>query len=235
MDRMTDTTVELTEEEAERLAAVENDADALDSVIEELGSRSRRKRQFSARVLHLLAENEPELLAPYIPDMVDALENKEAQTRWEVLDALTLLALDHGKEVGAAFEGAETALFDEISATLRFSAFRMLCTWGATDRGRSKKVWPILDEAIQCYHGDLEYRDMLACLYDFAQGKIEGGVADELAGRLKFDAENGKGAYLKSRSSEIYDILVKRFKLDTSKKRARANTDTVSSDDEDKE
>ena len=120
MDRMTDTTVELTEEEAERLAAVENDADALDSVIEELGSRSRRKRQFSARVLHLLAENEPELLAPYISDMVDALENKEAQTRWEVLDALTLLALDHGKEVGAAFEGAETALFDESNRSRPF-------------------------------------------------------------------------------------------------------------------
>lgn len=52
-----------------------------------------------------------------------------------------------------AFEGAETALFDEISSTLRYAAFRLLCVWGATSVERSREAWPILDEAIQCYHG----------------------------------------------------------------------------------
>ena len=183
-------------------------------------------------MVNLVAQREPELLAPYIPDLVDALYRPEAQTRWEVLDALTLLVPAHAKEVGAAYDGAEAALFDEISATLRLSAFRMLCTWGATDRGRSKKVWPVIDEAIQCYHGDLEYRDMLGCLHEFAQGKIEGGVAGELAGRLQFDAENGKGSYLKARSSEIYDMLVKRFKLDHPQKRARTVSKSEDMDDD---
>ena len=62
---------------------------------------------------------------------------------------------------------------------------------------------------------------MLGCLHLFATGKIEGGVAGELAGRLQFDAENGKGSYLKARSSEIYSLLVKRFKLENPQKRAR--------------
>ena len=221
---------ELTAEEAAKLASVQDDADALAALVDELGARTRRKRQFAARVLALVAQRDPEMLAPYIGDMIDALEVSEAQTRWEVLDALTCLVESHGKEVGAAYEGAETALFDELSSTLRFSAFRFLCSWGATDRGRSKKVWPLIDEAIQCYHGDLEYHDMLVCLHEFAQGKIEGGVAGELAARLKFDAENGKGAFLKAHSSEIYDMLVKRFKLDTSKKRKRA---TVAKDEGD--
>ena len=219
---------ELTAEEAERLAGVEHDRNALAALVDDLSGHSRLKRQLAARVVHLLAQREPALLEQYIPDLIDALYRPEAQTRWEILDALTLLVPDHAREVGAAYDGAEAALFDDLSATLRLSAFRLLCAWGATERGRSKKVWPILDEAIQCYHGDLEYRDMLGCLLSFAEGKIEGGVAGELAGLLQFDAENGKGSYLKVRSAEIYNLLVKRFKLDNPQKRARV---AVKSDD----
>ena len=192
--------VELTPEEAARLASVENSADALSALIDDLSSSSRRTRQLAARVVNLLAQREPEMLVPFIEQLVDALYRPEAQTRWEVLDALTLLAPGNAKECGAAYEGAESALFDE---------------------------------AIQCYHGDLEYRDMLALLFAFAHGQIAGSVAAELAGRLQFDAENGKGSYLRVRSREIYDALVKRFKLDNPQKRVRAKKSDA--DDEDEE
>ena len=174
---------ELSAEEAEQLALVENDRDALSALVDDLSGHSRRKRQMAAHVMLLVAQREPELLSEFIPDLIDALYRPEAQTRWEILDALTLLVPEHAKEIGAAFDGAEADLFDDLSSILHFSAFRLLVTWGATERGRSKKVWPILDEAIQCYHGDLEYRDMLGCLHEFAEGKIEAGVAAELAGR----------------------------------------------------
>ena len=213
---------ELTAEEAASIAQIEQDKDALAALIEDLGSASRRKRQISAHVVHLVAERDAELLEPYVADLLDALERPEAQTRWELFDALAYLMPTHAKEIGTAYDACEEALFDELSATLRLSAFHLLCVWGATERGRSKKVWPLLDEAIQCFHGDMEYRDMLGFLHDFAQGKIEGGVAGELAGRLHFDAQNGKGAYLKARSGEIYDMLVKRFKLEKPQKRTRA-------------
>lgn len=224
---------EMNDEERAQLELVEKDSSALDALVEDLSSASRRKRQFAARVVALLAAQDAELLAPHIDALIDALYRPEAQTRWEVLDALTCLVPEHAKEVGAAFEGAEAALFDELSSTLRFSAFNLLVTWGASERGRSKKVWPILDEAIQCYHGDLEYRDMLACLHTFAEGKIAGEVAEELAGRLQFDAQSGKGAFIKSRSAEIYDLLVKRFKLKDPKKRTRvAPRDDADADDD---
>ncbi len=128
----------------------------------------------------------------------------------------------------------KAALFDEISSTLRYAAFRLLCVWGATSVERSREAWPILDEAIQCYHGDLEYRDMLGCLYEFCQGEIDAEVAEKLALRLKFDAENGKGSYLKARSSEICEMLVKCFGLDLSKKKKRASV-KKSDDAEDEE
>ena len=226
---------ELTAEEAEQLVRVEGSKDALEALIDDLAGSSRRVRQLSAHVVELLAERAPELLAPYIPALIDALERPEAQTRWEVLDALSLLAPEHAKDCGPAYDGAKAALFDELSAPLRLSAFRFLTVWGSTERRRSEKVWPILDEAIQCYHGDLEYRDMLGLLYAFSGGQIAGRVAEELAGRLQFDAENGKGAYLKNRSREIYDMLVKRFKLDKPQKRTRAAKADDDADDEGEE
>ena len=188
----------LTPEDAARLVEVEGSKDALVALIEDLASGSRRTRQLSAHVVALLAERKPELLVGYIDQLIDALYRPEAQTRWEVLDALSLLAPEHAKECGAAYDGAEAALFDEISAPLRLSAFRFLCVWGSTERRRSEKVWPIMDEAIQCFHGDLEY---------------------------------GNGAYLKARSREIYDMLVKRFKLEKPQKRVRV----VKADDDDDE
>lgn len=223
---------ELGPEESELLLRIEQDPSALDDVVEDLSARNRRKRQLAACMLGLVAQRNAGLLAGCIPEMIDALELPEAQTRWEILDALTLLVPEHAKELGSAYEGAADALFDEVSATLRLSAFRFLTAWGATERGRSKKVWPVVDEAIQCFHGDLEYRDMLVCLHEFAGGKIEGGVAGELAGRLRFDAESGKGVFIKGRSAEIYEMLVARFKLDKPQKRARAVAKSESEDDE---
>lgn len=75
---------------------------------------------------------------------------------------------------------------------------------------------------------------MLGCLYEFGQGEIGAEVAEKLALRLKFDAENGKGSYLKARSSEICEMLVKRFGLDLSKKKKRASV-KKSDDAEDEE
>lgn len=228
-DEITNT---LAPEDAERLESVTESADALSALIDDLSHSSRRTRQLSARTVSLLAQREPELLVPYVEQLIDALYRPEAQTRWEVLDALSLLAPEHAKACGAAFEGAEAALFDELSAPLRLSAFHFLAVWGATERRRSEKVWPILDEAIQCFHGDLEYRDMLGFLYTFAHGQIAGTVAGELAGRLQFDAENGKGNYLRVRSREIYDALVKRFKLESPQRRMRVKKDDEIDEDE---
>ena len=225
---------EMNDEERAQLELVEKDSSALDALVEDLSSASRRKRQFAARVVALLAAQDAELLAPHIDALIDALYRPEHRPVGRCSMPSPASCRSMPRRSAAAFEGAEAALFDELSSTLRFSAFNLLVTWGASERGRSKKVWPILDEAIQCYHGDLEYRDMLACLHTFAEGKIAGEVAEELAGRLQFDAQSGKGAFIKSRSAEIYDLLVKRFKLKDPKKRTRVapRDDADDADDE---
>ena len=79
-----------------------------------------------------------------------------------------------------------------------------LCKLGATTEKRSEKVWPLIDEGIQCYHGDLEFQDMLLAVIDFSQGKLDGSVKSALADRMRFDAENGKGM-LKRRANQIIE------------------------------
>lgn len=171
-------------------------------LVEELAGSSRRRRQEVAHKIATVAHTDASMVTPFVGSLMDALERPEAQTRWEVLDALAALVDEHAEEVVPAFEAAETALFDEDSAPVRLAGFVFLCRFGATSEERSDQVWPLLDEAIQCYHGDPEYRDMLVALLAFVQGAASAATKAALAERLKFDAENG-ASYVKSFSVQI--------------------------------
>ena len=172
--------------------------------MEALSDGSRRGRQQAAKVIAGVAAENPEILVPFASDLVDALERPEAQTRWECLDALTYVVSFDSRPCDKAIPGAEAALFDEDSGPLRLAAMRFLCKLGATTEKRSEKVWPLIDEGIQCYHGDLEFQDMLLAVIDFSQGKLDGSVKSALADRMRFDAENGKGM-LKRRAAQIIE------------------------------
>lgn len=171
-------------------------------LIQELAGSSRRRRQEVAHKIATVAKADPTMVTPFVDSLVDALDRPEAQTRWEVLDALAALAEEHAEDVACAFEGAETALFDEDSAPVRLAAFVFLCRYAASSEERSDEAWPLLDEAIQCYHGDAEYRDMLVALLAMVQGKASVATKQALAARLKFDSENGV-SYIKGFSAEI--------------------------------
>lgn len=171
-------------------------------LMEELAGSNRRRRQEVAHKIATVAHADASMVTPFVGSLLDALERPEAQTRWEVLDALTALVDEHAEEVAPAFEAAETALFDEDSAPVRLAGFVFLCRYGATSEERSDEVWPLLDEAIQCYHGDPEYRDMLVALLAFVQGGASAATKAALAERLMFDAQNGT-SYVKNFSSQI--------------------------------
>jgi len=185
--------------------AIADDA-KLTETVEQLAVGSRRERQHAAAVLHAVAKADASLLVPHIDKLIDALNRPEAQTRWEVLEALTLIVPLDARSCGKAIPEAETSLFDEESGPVRLAAMRFLCKIGATTANRSDKVWPLIDEGIQCYHGDLEFNDMLIALIDFSTGKLSDDVKASFAERMKFDAENGKGT-LQRRAQQITDNL----------------------------
>lgn len=179
---------------SELSAQGEAQAKDFSTLAEDLEGASRRARQSAASVFARQAKEDPESVLPYGASFVDALHRPEAQTRWECLDALTQLVPLDSRLCDKAIVGAESALFDEDSGTVRLAAMRFLCALGATTQKRSEKVWPYIDEAIQCYHGDLEFQDMLNAVMNFSAGKISAHVKEQLLARMAFDAENGKGA-----------------------------------------
>ena len=120
------------------------------------------------------------------------------------ITALAELAPQFADKVEEAFDGAEAALFDEGSAMVRLAAFRFMANFGATSEARSDNAWPLLDEAIQCYHGDSEYRDMLSSLLSFARGSISDATRAALVDRVTFDAKNGRG-YIQIGSKDIIE------------------------------
>ncbi|MGO5316835.1 HEAT repeat domain-containing protein [Paraeggerthella sp. LCP19S3_G8] len=173
-------------------------------LVNALSGPSRRGRQNAAAALAFLSKDHADLFVPYGDAFIDALNRPEAQTRWECLDVLAGMVDHDSRTCDKAVPGAETALFDEESGPVRLAAMRFLCKLGATTENRSERIWPLIDEAIHCYHGDFEFQDMLVAVVDFSSGKLSSQVKDELASRMAFDASNGKGA-LKRRAQQILD------------------------------
>lgn len=173
-----------------------------DELVLLLGGRNRRQRQEAAHELAGIARTDPTLIAEVTEDLIAALELPEAQTRWECLDALSEVVPEFPQRVEGAFDGAEESLFDEGSSSACLAAFRFLSLYGSQSAEASLRAWPLIREAVQCYHGDAEYRDMLICLLGFARGSIAPEVGDSLAECMAYDAKNGTGFY-RAYSSEI--------------------------------
>lgn len=182
----------------------------LKELVGELGGANRRRRQDAAHEIARLAKRDVDQLFDYAGDIIDGLDRPEAQTRWELLDALSEMARVDPGCVEEAFGGAEASLFDEDSSIARLAAFRFLTSYGATSGKRSDQVWKILEEAIQCYHGDPEYRDMLGCLLEMAKGTISDQTAQVMRSRVDFDARHGRG-YIKAFSAEIVEAIDNRL------------------------
>lgn len=190
----------------------DSDAEAvrLKELVGELGGANRRRRQDAAHEIARLAKRDVDQLFDYAGDIIDGLDRPEAQTRWELLDALSEMARVDPGCVEEAFGGAEASLFDEDSSIARLAAFRFLTSYGATSGKRSDQVWKILEEAIQCYHGDPEYRDMLGCLLEMAKGTISDQTAQVMRSRVDFDARHGRG-YIKAFSAKIVEAIDNRL------------------------
>lgn len=194
-------------EEVKRMAeAALANGDKLAELGESLSVGARRDRQIAAAAMSSIAKTDPSVLVPYIDKMIDALNRPEAQTRWECLEALTVMVDYDSRNCNKAIPEAEASLFDEESGLVRLAAMRFLCKLGATTANRSEKVWPLIDEGIQCYHGDLEFNDMLVALEGFSNGKLSADVKKAFAARMAFDAANGKGS-LQRRAQQIIDNL----------------------------
>lgn len=185
------------------------DAKVLEGLVDDIAGTSRIKRQKAAAALAQVAQEHADLLVPYAEDISEGLLRPEAQTRWETLRALDKMGkagCRYGDDVLAA---AEDALYDEANGVVREAAFAFFCGYGSASAENSDEVWPLIDEAIQCYHGNGEFADMLTCLVDFVQSDISLETTRALAQRMRFDSMNASGT-LRMRAEQIVQVYLDR-------------------------
>lgn len=181
----------------------------LTAAVHALSGDDRRMRQFAASVVHEVSEHDAVQLKEHALELADALHRPESQTRWEVLGTFENLIPVDARLVDKALAGAETALHDEDSGVVRLAAFRLLTSYGATTEHRSERVWPLIAEAIRCYHGDDEFPAMLTGVYRMVSSGASDNVKIAAAEIMAFDAETGKGA-LKRRATRIVQCAPKK-------------------------
>ena len=199
-----------TTEQREAIAekAMHND-EMLGVLADAVAGSSRTKRQKAASVLAIISNIDASVLFPYVDAISSGLVRPEAQTRWEVLHTLDQMGKAGQRYPEDVIAAAEDALYDENNGIVREAAFRFFCGYGSASSENSEEVWPQIDEAIQCYHGNPEFADMLTQLVSFAEGNISLETSAALAQRMKFDSENASGT-LRMRSEQIVAAHEKR-------------------------
>ncbi len=199
-----------TNEEREAFAAqAMEDEELLGMLAEWIAGSSRAKRQKAASTIAIISNIDASVLLPYVDEISSGLSRSEAQTRWEVLHTLDQMGKAGQRYSEDVIAAAEEALYDENNGIVRQAAFRLFCGYGGASEENSEEVWPQIDEAIQCYHGNPEFPNMLVYLVAFAEGNISLETSAALAQRMKFDAENASGV-LRMRSEQILEAHKKR-------------------------
>lgn len=164
-----------------------------------LSCNTRALREFASRIFVEIASEKPELLVEFEADIIDSLHRPEPMTRYNALAMLLALLendskiVDRVRQSGDDIDPLEDCLFDEESGQVRMGAFKILSRYGGTTATRSEKVWPLLSEAVRCYHGDSEFVPMLNELINMLGAKAAPTVRQEAGDLFCFDAENGHG------------------------------------------
>lgn len=118
------------------------------------------------------------------------------------MEALTFLVPIDAKACKEAIEGAEEALFDEKTSLIRENAVRFLARYGASSVQRSKEVWPLIKEALQQFHGEIDYDKILNRITYYAGGKLDAAVKKDLRNTAR-DISKSVGGPTKSRLERI--------------------------------
>ncbi len=170
-----------------------------------LSSDKKADRAAAAKTVHEVSCASPEAVQPHVDAMVAALEHSEPQTRWELLGALEEVACSSPKLLDKAVVPATACLHDTGSSVVRVAAFRMLAQYGGSSKRRAEQVWPLLDEALRCYHGDSEYPGMLAGLVLMVDGRAPDAVKQEAADLVEPDASHPRAA-ISRRARQVFSV-----------------------------
>jgi hypothetical protein len=147
-------------------------------------------RSGAAKVVEIVAEKQPELVAPHLEKLLPALSVKEPQTRWMTIRTMGFCAHLNRAVAQKAIKYAEAYLQDKKDGLcLCSSADLFLGDFGALSKKDAQKVFPILMQSIENLVFNEQDWLLEALLKVFSNlGKDEQGEALKFAERWQYSA-----------------------------------------------
>ena len=102
-----------------------------------------------AEVVEIVAENRPDLVAPYLEELLPALSVKEPQTRWMIIRTMGFCARLNKPMAQKAIAYAEQYIHAREGLCISSSADMFLGDLGALSKQDASRAFPILEQAMQ--------------------------------------------------------------------------------------
>jgi hypothetical protein len=124
--------------------------ECIDLTLYEAASPSKKHiRSGAAKVVEIVAEKRPDLVAPHLDQLLPALTVKEPQTRWAVIRTMGFCAHLNQPAADKALPFAEKYITNKEGLCLASSADLFLGDLGAISKNESEKVFPLLELSME--------------------------------------------------------------------------------------
>jgi hypothetical protein len=96
----------------------------------------------------MVAQVDPDLVAPYTKFIVPLLDHKKARVRWEAMHALALVAHMVPKEIDKILHRIDEIIHNDPSVIARDWAIQAVGNYAGTGKKAAEKAYPILVNSI---------------------------------------------------------------------------------------
>ena len=145
---------DLTEASNKRVSATVLGAPVLlDEIAQGLKSTDPKLAGDCAEVMTLVAEAQPDLVAPYADALIARLAHQNTRVRWEVMHCLAGIAARVPNKIAPIMRTLDDMIALDKSVIVRDHAIRTLGVYGSTSPTAARRVWPHLREALVLWDG----------------------------------------------------------------------------------
>src|SRR5512140_2282359 len=149
-------------------------------VVLHLNGPDARVRSEAARVLAELAEELPELVAAFVPELAQALENEESATRLAATRAIAAIAAHRPAALEDDFDTIRLGLFDPLNPDIRAKAAEAIAQFGRSDAAAARRVFPHLAEALRRFHDQDRPAELFRCLGLLARASDDPALRNDI-------------------------------------------------------
>jgi hypothetical protein len=142
-------------ESANRSVAAQclNDLGLLVEISRGLGSQHAALAGDCAEVMTQVAQQHPEWVAPYLPELAKLLSHKVSRVRWEAVHALAFAAVAVPEAIPALLPVLTRVISADASIIVRDYAVDVIANYASTGKAAAEEAYPILKGCLTLWEG----------------------------------------------------------------------------------